>query len=313
MKFKTVQLFVLVMVSFGHFVHAQNAQQRVQRKAESDASLRMYKLKSANAIDVVKVLHQLGINARFVADSDSNSVLVSAGPKALQSVEDMIVQLDKPATNRSDESAFIKLKHRRAKDAAELLHETVLNTSRARVAVDEANQMLLIDAQKRELDRARALVAEMDQPRDTLLMKFYFIRGKVNRGHQNLGKLPEGLHDVLVALNEQGVSELELLAPLSTRTREGSEFGIEGSTKFEGEFLRSYRINGNVLQALEGEAARLRVQAGVRESDGKTYKGVFSIETTLTVPVGEYVVLAAAPGSSGVDEVIALAVYVQSQ
>ncbi len=315
MKTGNFRVVLILIAVLGQASLGQNARVRQntrERVVGSDKSvIRVFRLETADVNDVVVVLQNLGIRADIVANEGTNSIIVRGTEVSMKQVQELIGELDQYVSRDSSESAFIKLRHRSAREAAEMMRKAVLHSQNARLAIDEANQMVVVSASEEELESAKRLVAQMDKARETLSMEFFFIRGKVNHGQGDPGTLPARLQDVKAALNEQGISELKLMALLSVQARAGSGFGISGSGIFEADASKTFTIQGDVLEASKEGSARLRVEANVKVLGQKGGRGFFWIETTLVTEMGEHMVLAAAPGTSEIDEVIALVIYAE--
>ncbi len=243
MKTNNCWVVLIVAMGLGHPIFGQGTDR--EESSPDESVVRVIRLQSASAGDVMKVMKGLGMGADIVADDASNSIVVHGS-------------------------------------------EIVAN-------------------------QVAELVRSLDQSRETLSMRFFFVRGKTNQHDGDPGKLPSGMQKVMATLNERGVSELEMLASLSVQAREGARFAIDGSTTGDDDTTISLDVSGTVLQASKGESVRVTVNAEVREFRDKKRHGRFCVTTAVAWPVDEYVLLAVSPVGSRVDEVIALVVYVHPE
>ncbi len=280
----------------------------------SDSTIQVFRPESARPTELVSRLKQLNLGVRMVGDNSSNTIVVSGPEARVIDTGKLIAELDAEANDRRTRAEFLQLKHRKASEAARLLNDAIAQYGNTRISVDEPNRTLVISAAKAELERARSLLSKIDTPRSSLMMRFHFIRGRIDRGGGvSGGTLPAEMSGVLSALNQQGVMDVSLLAPMTVRSWESADFAVNGTTVGPDGVGREFSVHGEVQQMSADDSARLKVASQViRRPPGSPPQVLFEVGTTLEIPVGEYIVLAAAPVSLDADEVIALAVSVST-
>jgi hypothetical protein len=125
--------------------------------------------------------------------------------------------------------------------------------------------------------------------------------------------LPPVLQPVAAALEETGIRNVALLAPLTVRVRHDKRFEYYGtalgvattSMKVEG---RAERRPGTDIVDLEMAAMLNRSPAWPRAGEGP--KTIFELENSVTVKLGDLVVLAASPATTDNAQAVALVVRV---
>ena len=104
---------------------------------------------------------------------------------------------------------------------------------------------------------------------------------------------------------------MSLLAPLTARAQEGARFSATGYLAYpEGKGLQ-FSVEGDIRGIAQSSTVSSRITAAVESEDPELGgRLIFSIETTLVSPLGDYVVLATAPSSNATYDVVALVVRV---
>lgn len=283
------------------------AEDKPQRNASlPEPVARVYPLRNAEARSVSSALHGLNLNGAVSSDDSTQSLLVYAEPSVQDQIKALVAELDAPAAQRSATTSFLSLKHRIAKDVADVMHQ-VLSSRDMRISVDEANQLVIVDGRASDVEAARQLAERMDQPQRGMRLTFYFVQGKVGAGSAGLpSQLPEGLREVAPSLARSGLSDLTLLAPMTTNVQESARFQTSGRLESAGEPLE-FEVKGAVEQGNGGDTTRLTIRAKVTRHSGADLT-LFTVDTTLMAKLGDYVVLAAAPTSNGDRDALAVIV-----
>ena len=172
---------------------------------------------------------------------------------------------------------------------------------------DASSNLVVLKGRTDELDAARELVSRIDKPQATFSVSFFFIGGSMTT-KSNLPPtidLPTALMPVGETLARNGLGDMALLAPLTARTQEGSEFSASGYLRYSTGKGLEFLAEGDIQGIAESNTVRSRIRARVNREDpeigGRT---IFSIDTMLVSPLGDYVVLATAPSSNAEYDVI---------
>lgn len=126
-------------------------------------------------------------------------------------------------------------------------------------------------------------------------------------------EVPAALAPVVDALAEQGFGNAALLAPLKVTVGRSGIFELEGSAA-QFDRMLGVRVEGEARSAGEG-AVELRVRAtiGPKVALPGTLGGpepMFRLTSTVTAPLGDYIVLATSPGATDYGQAVALVVRV---
>jgi hypothetical protein len=194
--------------------------------------------------------------------------------------------------------------------------------------------MLVVQGSELDLKEVAALVEKLNETASTrkspfesadprsIETSFFFISLSLDKGRAagNGAPLPAALKPIVDALSENGFYNPSLLAPLFVNVKEvirGDEFEISGQA---GDI--TIRVNGQVRLSGRPESIDMSVSANLRapraigtsptaggaKTEQRVVQTIFDIATTLNVKLDDYVVLAAAPSSTGDGRAIALVV-----
>jgi hypothetical protein len=148
----------------------------------------------------------------------------------------------------------------------------------------------------------------------TLQIAFYFIQAGQTAGGQRSGTpLPKSLAAVGKALEENGFFAPTVLAPVLVRVQNNGKYSIRSAAPAVGPtaFLQ---LHGNARAAGgDGKSVDLAVEANLMElpgGDRKGLKSLLDLETLISAPLGDYVVLSASPAPDDENLVVALVVRV---
>ena len=243
----------------------------------------------------------------------SGAIVARGAEDTLAIVENLIRELDTPpSVTTSHSTLHLPIKYRNAEDVAELIAEAY-SDRHVRVVPDAGSNLVVVQGRRDELDAARELVSRIDKPQTPFNVSFFFIGGSTtSQGNPTPTiDLPPALMPVGEALARNGLGDMALLAPLTARTQEGSEFDASGYlTTSAGKGLE-FLAEGDIQQIAESNTVRSRIRARVELEDSEVGgRTIFSVNTTLVSPLGDYVVLATAPSSNAEYDVLALVVRV---
>ncbi|UCG15265.1 MAG: hypothetical protein JSV19_08195 [Phycisphaerales bacterium] len=285
--------------------------------------MKIYALEHADPKDVASLLsHSLQLKT-VASDESSRSVIVTAPERMIARVEELIAAIDvpprTPAAKELAEEMWTKvyaLKHADSDNVANLLsHSLRLRT----VASDKSSRSVVVTAPKRLSAEVERLLEALDvrppAPKKALSLRLelFFLQARLHAGEKVAPELAEVLKPVASALAESGIQQPVLLAPLVVQVGSDEEFTQEGLVA---------QADGIILIDVKGEAERgeadetvklelrARMKGPIRTGNQVQYQSVFELNTTLTFALGDYVVLAAAPGQTDYGDVIALVVRV---
>jgi hypothetical protein len=197
-----------------------------------------------------------------------------------------------------------------------LLQGLNVNMRRLNAAVDHVNRQLILTGEKNEVGAVKQLLAQVDQPESTLALHFFFIHSAVGPASDpEYLDLPESLLPTAKALVENGFENPKLMGLLIVRANSTQEF--ESNWAQDQEVDGAQRLQFNLKGTAQVQRGSDTVQLGVtaqmrghRATRDQPVATVFELESTLSVKLGSYVVLAAAPSTTESGSAIALAVRV---
>jgi hypothetical protein len=264
----------------------------------------------------------------------TNQLIVVGGPAALERISQLLKEIDIPGGSAEPEATtLIQVESYPVDKLAGLVESATSVPGRAgpRVGVDQINRRLVLTGSQLALERARALVAQLDKPSGQLTLSFFFLQGEVGVTEGEATKLPDALKPIGATLEENGFSKLRLLAPVIIRANEGQQFGQESilvsprstaptpADEKPGQPTVTHGHNraNQMSFELEGRAQMKEATDDVVLQLSATLHGVaqsnsigFRINTTINLVLDQYVLIAAAPSTTESGGAVALAVRV---
>ena len=217
----------------------------------------------------------------------------------------------------SEDVSIIRLTHQPSRMLMELIRAAV-SGPKTRIAIDDANRLLVIRAGEAETEAVRQLLKEVDRPSQSFNIHLFVIRASVGNRNGKEASLPAGLKSVAHTLTENGFGDLDLLAPVMLTADEGQSFSQESALSSRdpvgyGDSLK-ISVAGTARLDSDEDLVQLKLRTEVtgefRTEEDHLGETNFAIDTTLVAKIGSYVVLAAAPASTADGEAIAVAVKV---
>ncbi len=293
----------------------QDEKARPGRRAQAaPTEMRIFGLKHASAEDVAGVVGRLLRGAKFVADPNTNSLIVNGTSEDLQKAKELIAALDVPVDapkTSTSEVVLIQLHHRSADEVAGHISR-VASTRSARIAADSARETVILNGPPAFIRTAQLIAARLDTPAESVQLEFTFFRADLNSTGVSKN-IPKDLADVAKELSRFG--SIELIGRLAAVASEGEKFSISGAISND---MRAM-VQGRLLKAVAGGGVRLAVDADMtlqRESQTETQKrreqSSFKVETTLLTRRGDTVVIGSAPTGWAPGESAILVVQVRS-
>jgi len=235
---------------------------------------------------------------RTAVDPVSQAVIARGTPEELARLERFFEQYG--AACEPTKPVVLQIKHRSAQEVMRLLK--AITSPALRVTVDEDQQTILIVGAKGQVTSFTQMVERLDQPQPSFRLTYHFIKNA--KGDDQVPPLPDGLVEPAKALAEYGFDKCALLATVAVRAQANSEFESTGGIgKEEGNMM--IFVSGLARLEEPDKSAHLTVEArvigpggygggraGRASSQGKV---LFSVESTMSVPLGDHVVIAAAP------------------
>ena len=267
--------------------------------------LQVYPLKHAKARRIASTLRNVMGKAIRVADNEeSSAILVLATKDQHASVQEILPLLDQPAKAARRKTMIFPSTSRTMN---KILH-TIFRDQGVRIALDPTSDSIIMQGTDEELKAAENIIEEIEkiankpeepQPQEkpqSFLLTFYFVKSGVEE-QDDRTPLPKILERVEKALARSGLQNLSLMAPLSIRTQENSEFralgSLWGDTKVEDEYPKVVvSVKGRVALQDFPNTAQLDIEAEIVGQKGPV---LFSLETSTTVPLEEIVMFATAP------------------
>lgn len=321
LKLTTIAVQILVAVSTVLAQPGAGAKQgtsqdetKARRGRQAPTEMRIFSLKHASAEDIAGVVGRLLRGAKFVADPNTNSLLVDGTSEDLQKAHELIAALDVPtvrAKPSASEVVLIPIRHRSAEEVASRISQVASSRS-VRIAADSARETVIVNGPPAFIRMAQLIAAKLDTAAESVQLEFTFFRADLNSTGVSKN-VPKDLADVAKELSRFG--SIELIGRLATVASEGEKFSIRGAISNEMQAM----VRGRLLKAVAGGGIRLAVDADMtlqRDIQTETRKGReqsgFNVETTLSTRRGDTVVIGSAPTGWEPGESAILVVQIRS-
>jgi|GEM_PF-2538253 len=275
-------------------------------------------LHHASAEAVLTAINMLRYPVR-VAMVDDTKVLLRGDPDAIRQIQgELIPEIDTPASGTEKVTQTFTLD--RTPDAAfvNLLRAAAPSRS-TRIAFDQGNRLVVVGGSPDDIAAIKQVIASSNEPRASLTVSLYFIRGHVGAAGVAEDRLPESLAGVGRVLRTGGISDLSLLSPVIVTVDQGRHFehraALQGASGDEIQDQLQFSVKGTAQLSEDDRTVQITIDAEVhgeyfppgRETAAQT---LFESETTIATRLGETVVLAASPASTANGSAIALAISV---
>lgn len=258
---------------------------------------------------------QLGVSVASIGDS---TVILRGSAADIGTVSALIEQLDIPSSSQEARlrTVFLPISTRPSKNLIVLL-QTVVSGPQSEIAFDATSRMVVVRATDGEIQALRQLLAQIDRPAQSLTLQFFFIRANIGTEGEN--KLPAALRRIEKSLSENGFTELSLMAPITVAAEENQHFISHAGVRNEDETSPrmedlSLTIEGVARLQPQSKLVQLTLEAHVRGTYRRALDSpaaaAFAIETTISMKLGSYVILAATPASTASGDAVALVVRV---
>ena len=295
---------------------------------EDDEQVVVVNLANVEVDEIIPVLE--GIYSRYgltLTGLPGMQRIVISGPSGrVQQATEVTMQLDRPEKGESAglQTDLIQVHSYPVEDMLKLVHQSMLGTRAMRLAADTINQQIVVTGSQRDVQTIRELVTRVDQPTQALTADFYFLQGRIGAGKSAGDEvLPKALKPIAATLESNGFAAPTLLAPLQVHMDAGMWFESQSVLVSERVPNRTptrteFSVSGRARVGTDGKSVQLELKANldtmteIALSGGKaaTLATPFSLDSTLTVQLGEYVLLAAAPHSTEHGDAVAVVVRI---
>jgi hypothetical protein len=293
-----------------------------------------------------------------VPDQQSGSIIARGSAEDQERLKQFLAVYDQPGSETT--TGILPIRHRSARELIGLLNPIIgpmlqpatmpskagmAGTSGLSVTADDVTQSLLVRGTQEQIDSVKQMVGQLDQPRPSLLLTFYFIKSGESvhlrqtasalnlasemvkaedaAGGKKLSEaaklkaaleaqkcepvrpLPQQLSAVARALGEYGFEHPALLASMVVRTDVTDQFNASGMLKTAaGDLNLTVRgrvsLGGAEAPDKASASAQLQLEAEVAgerhvRSGASQRERLFQVEGGVTVPLGEYAIVATAP------------------
>ncbi len=305
----------------------RQAAREAARTRDENLVTQVFQIKNIDLEDAYQAVRTVYNLSHIAAVEGNNTLVIRDTPERLEQIADLLAQMEEyepVSTKYAAEATVLALKYREAVDIADLLNPIF---SAARIVADYGSQQLLVTANAAQIAEITRMVGSLDRPeRDeprglpakTLSVTVDFIQATV--GAKGTGNLPENLQGVNAALRKNGLGDAKIYGHLMVRTQEEEEFESKGVVRPAGGAVSFIRVSGTA--ELADGRAQLRIESSLnmpitqtrRDREGKTHTTTsyeeFGLTTTTSVPLGDYLVLAAMPASTESSDTILMVIHI---
>jgi len=302
-----------VLISQAVMSQDQPSEPKPQRQAPK-VELEIVHVAHSDAMELAATLHPIfGRDAAIVADTHTNSVILSGPEETLDAVKAAIKELDQPAPARDAAArvTVLDVRHRAVGEVAARLKEAL---SAGRVAADLERSKVLLSGSSAFLLAAQELVRAIDTPQPAVQVEFAIFHATRPRDPQAKDEesflvhytqpVPEDLQTVVAELSRFG--DVRLLARLSAAAVEREDYtlggAVGGSVKIS--------LSGRIQSAAENS---VRMTASIQILDvrrDERQRSLFHLQTSITAPHGDTLILGTGPTGWNPGEAVILAVTV---
>jgi hypothetical protein len=234
----------------------------------------VYRLRYASAVDAARTLNELlnGPNARadrarIVAEPVANSLLVSAAPADLVTIEALLAKIDVEGGTKGSgapEVRIFALKHREP-DAAleEALQMLVRPRGSSRFVLDRARREVLVFGDRETCDLVEALLTRLDDVGEArpeaaavdLEVRVFWVVSGPGRGDD--ARPPDGLKEAVPELGRLGLDRPRLAAQLAVSTTPNARFEMTGVAALDTPFRLA--VTGTVSERKEAAGLEMSI------------------------------------------------------
>lgn len=320
--------------------NGQGSQNQKQQEAAALQTITMYPLKHAGTRTVAQAVEKmLGARGIKVAtDARTGTVIVRASESDHEQIQALITELDVPAGGPEGSSSnaltlkAYRFEHVGAHESRELVKKLVeeMDPEYSQpvnyISTSPDGRSILVVATAGGHARVAEVVQAIDtpsgsepaQPAQSLSLQFFFLRGYTGSEEMPRAKeLPSNLRSIQNTLTASGFGKLSMLVPMRIQISNYSRFQQSASaraTTVQGEPVTlGFEISGTPVLSDDQETVQLKLDFGVTSRFPGGTASSYGAKTTLTLTIGKYAVLAAAPSPNAEDETMAIVVRVTKE
>jgi hypothetical protein len=274
----------------------------------------VYRLKYADVDSVLEALSGVlgagdGAITRLASDERTGSIIVSARPKTLDRVGDLIETLDVPSERgATGELKVFQLVYADPESLAATISR-MLETPQAKIAPDKRTGSLIVEGSPETLAVVGALVRELDRevrqaeggPRPPIACQVRMVWLAAGLSEDEAVEPADDLKTVLGELGKVGVRNLRQVGQAVVHTMPDGEFQVHCLPQL-GDSSVEWTISGELRQKQEPPDLHVRLSAvqlvQKEEPRGKfepSLRNLAELETVIAAPYGHYVVLGSVP------------------
>jgi type II secretory pathway component GspD/PulD (secretin) len=289
-------------------VEAAPPQSRGPAAAAADkAEQRTFRLKYIAASDASRILRELfgdeiGRKAatRMSVDERTNTVIVSGGAARLDRVEAILQKIDTEGASKDEGRQDLKIFPLNRIEPDQSLSEALQLVFRhpGKFVVDRRRRLVLASGDQKTLASVEELLTRLDIMSEgktepaagELQVRVFWLTSGLPR--KKTAALPDDLKDVEAELGELGVDKPRLATQVAVSTVAGAHFEMSGVAQLDAPYRLS--LSGRATDRKVRVALELTVSAA-RAGRTRDARGVASLRTQATVPLGRPVVLGVTP------------------
>ncbi len=284
-------------------------------KPAPDANYRVLQLKYSSANELAHMLSEFFNErpVRVMADSRSNTLIISASESDFPLIRDLVERLDSEPPNKDGDKTevnIIHLKYIPADKNLETMLKTVISAARtkAAVAMDPNRNAIVFSGDQNTLRSVTALLESLDKPvakeqpaREMQVRVVWLASASGGKPDKDVPKPPGDLHEVVAELDKLGVREPFLISQAVVNVTSNGTFELQGTAQL-GSTPCVFAIAGQIgnkpsdvpmLQiSIDATSQASRVERGF---GGGRDTPLCRIQTQISAPTGHPVVLGVTP------------------
>ncbi len=294
-------------------------------------------IRHADAQELTGMLEAVGPEGLWGINpmTSTNQIVVQGTAACLAEIRRLTAELDVASFGRESVTQLIPVRAYPLPQLADLVADSLADKS-SRIGVDGLNRRLVVTASPQEVRRIEQLVSQLDRPSAALTVYLYFFRGRLGLGGTTAPDVPPALQAIVKTLGENGFSNVNMLAPIVIRTNDARRFdsssvlldkaadpqppsgGAPGGPAApnvfnpHGKGQLAFKVGGQADLLTDSGQVSLALDTGFQGFVSGTQVS-FALDTVLVLNLDQYVLLAAAPGTTSAGDAVALVVRVVAE
>lgn len=265
----------------------------------------VYRLKHAFATEVGEGINRLfggrASPVRVVADTSSNSVVVSAPKSDMAQILEVIGKLDvarpEPAAERTN---IIQL---RSIEPDKAFEETLmLLTGQRNFAVDRVRKLVILHGGDKQAEVVQALIRRLEETarapvtQDVQVRVVWLVSGPLPED-AGIPTPPDDLKEILPSLAKLGIDKPRLAAQTLVRVTPNVDFQTKGAGPplVTGTHCQ-FTVSGRYIDKKEAPSLGITIGAAQHRQQGS--EEICKLKTEITAPPGHLIVLGATPSGT---------------